>query len=69
VESEAYKKLRSVLQARERSGFTQAALAQSFVSKYERGERRLDVIEFREFALAIRSDPIRLLRKLYTELE
>lgn len=38
--------------ARERQGLTQAELAsrlgkpQSFVSKYESGERRLDVVEF-----------------------
>ncbi len=75
MDNEAYKKLRGVLiQAREQSGFTQAALAarlkrpQSFVSKYERGERGLDVIEFREVALALGADPVRLLRKLYAEL-
>lgn len=45
--------------AREESGLTQSDVAerlgqtQSFVSKIERGERRLDVIELRAFCLAI----------------
>lgn len=75
MDSEAYQKLSRVLvEARERSGMTQVELAkrlrkpQSFVSKYERGERGLDVIEFRRVALALGADPIRLLRKLYTGL-
>ncbi|MBI3683672.1 MAG: helix-turn-helix transcriptional regulator [Acidobacteria bacterium] len=38
---------------------------QSFVSKFERGERRLDVIEFRDVARAIGIEPLRLLRKVY----
>ena len=43
---------RLMADARERKGLTQAELAarlgkpQSFVSKYEGGERRLDVVEF-----------------------
>jgi DNA-binding transcriptional regulator YiaG len=37
---------------------------QSFVSKYERGERRLDVVEFLEVAKAIDTDPFKLLREL-----
>ena len=42
----------AMIEARRGSGLSQEALAdllgkpQSFVSKYERGERRLDVIEF-----------------------
>jgi ribosome-binding protein aMBF1 (putative translation factor) len=44
---------------REQAGLTQAELAariderQAFVSVYERGQRRLDVIELRKIALAI----------------
>lgn len=44
---------------RERQGLTQAQLAeklgttQSFVSKCERGERRLDVLELRSFCIAM----------------
>jgi transcriptional regulator with XRE-family HTH domain len=49
----AYGAFRRIMtQARERQGMTQAELAarlgrpQSFVSKYESGERRLDMVEF-----------------------
>lgn len=59
-----------LIDARVRSGLTQTELSerlsrpQSFVSKYERGERRLDVVEFIEVANAIGADPISLLREL-----
>jgi Helix-turn-helix len=36
----------------------------SYVSKYERGDRRLDVIEFLEIARVIGFDPHELLRQL-----
>lgn len=55
-----YERFRAYLrQTRLASGLTQAELAarlaqtQSFVSKCERGERRLDVIELRAFCLAM----------------
>lgn len=41
----------------------EAGKPQSFVSKVERGERRLDVIEFCELAKALGHDPAELLRK------
>lgn len=59
-----------LIEARNSAGLTQIDLAQklgrpqSFVSKYERGERRLDVIEFLEVAKAIGIDPSRFIRKL-----
>lgn len=59
-----------LIEARNSAGLTQIDLArklgrpQSFVSKYERGERRLDVIEFLEVARAIGIDPRHLIRKL-----
>jgi transcriptional regulator with XRE-family HTH domain len=49
------------------SGMTQQALArrlkkpQSFVAKYEGGERRLDVVEFIRIARALDADPLKLL--------
>ena len=35
---------------------------QSFVAKYEGGERRIDVIEFVEIARALGADPVKLFR-------
>jgi transcriptional regulator with XRE-family HTH domain len=51
--------LRCLREARARAGLTQAGLAerlgqtQSWVSKCERGERRLDVVELRAFCQAM----------------
>lgn len=66
-----HEKFRSMLvQARRKAGLTQAQLAtllsrpQSFVSKIERGERRLDVVEFFEVAEHIGFDPFIFLRAL-----
>jgi transcriptional regulator with XRE-family HTH domain len=74
VGNEAYIKLRKLLvNARKNSGLTQADIAarlkrpQSFVSKYERGERRLDLVEFFEVSIALEIDPIRFLQKFYSE--
>ena|SRR5437763_10354410 len=53
--------------ARKAAGLTQQALArrlkkpQSFVAKYEGGERRLDVVEFIRIARALDTDPLKLL--------
>ena len=59
IHSARYAVLLKVLrQARVRAGLTQAELArkigetQTFVSKCERGERRIDVIELRTFCRA-----------------
>src|SRR5260370_18335298 len=66
-----YARFRELLiEARENSKLTQAALAerlnrpQSYVSKFGRGERRLDVIEFLEVAQALRIDAFDLLGRL-----
>jgi len=61
------------IQARKSAGLTQAGLAlrlgrpQSFVSKYERGERRLDVIEFCEVCRALGIDPVEFLKSFCGE--
>jgi transcriptional regulator with XRE-family HTH domain len=67
--------LRAILRdARIAAGLTQVDLAkrlsvpQSFVSKYESGERRLDVLEFRRIATALNSSVTRLLGKLESRL-
>ncbi len=60
MHSPRYGLLRELLvEMRERSGLTQIEVAsrlrrpQSYVSKYERGERRIDVIEFIDIANAL----------------
>lgn len=61
--------------ARKKAGLSQADLAeklrrpQSFVSKFERGERRLDVIEFWAVAEALAVDPIRFLKRFRREVQ
>jgi transcriptional regulator with XRE-family HTH domain len=67
-----YERFRDLLiDARKSAGMTQAEVAsklkqpQSYVSKYERGERRLDVIEFFEVAEVIGCDPLALLKKFH----
>ncbi|MBQ2760644.1 MAG: helix-turn-helix transcriptional regulator [Mailhella sp.] len=39
-------------------------MPQSYVSKYESGERRLDVVEFIAVATALGEDPLELLRQV-----
>jgi transcriptional regulator with XRE-family HTH domain len=59
-----------MIEARDRANLTQEKLAkrlkrtQSFVAKYEGGERRLDVVEFVAVTRAIGADPIEILRAL-----
>ena len=56
--------------AREKAGLTQQQLAdrlgkpQSFVAKYEGGERRIDVVEFLAIARALDFDPARAVREM-----
>ncbi|MGC8634756.1 MAG: helix-turn-helix domain-containing protein [Candidatus Limnocylindrales bacterium] len=71
VFSPTYGRLRELLiRARRTQGLTQAQLAtrvgrrQSFVSKYERGERRLDLVEVLEIADALALDVCQLIAEL-----
>jgi len=63
-----------LIEARKATGLTQVQVArklgrpQSFVSKYETGERRLDVIEFLEIAGALKLDPASFLRRLRRQI-
>jgi len=67
--------LRCFVAERKRAGLTQAQLAerigetQSFVSKCERGERRIDIIELRSFCKAIGVTPGEFLNRLDSTLE
>lgn len=61
--------LEGLIAARKRQGLTQQAVAdlldkpQSFVSKYESGERRLDVVEFCQIAKVLRENPVYILQE------
>src|SRR5262245_51235890 len=66
-----YERFRRLLvEARKAAGLTQVELStklsrpQSYVSKYERGERRLDVIEFLDVARVLGIDESKFLKKL-----
>ena len=58
-----------LIQARKSQCHSQQVIAtrlgkpQSFISKYENGERRLDVIEFFAIAKALEKDPVQLLKE------
>ena len=66
--------MRVLVDARKAVGITQQELAnrlqrpQSFVAKGERGERRLDVIEFAEWSLALKVDARDLLGPVVEEV-
>lgn len=71
-----YKRLcRLLTEARKKAALQQIDLAkrlgrpQSYVSKVESGERRLDVGEFVELATAIGADPVKVLREAITNRE
>ena len=69
LKSAEYERLIALLVAvRDKAALTQQKLAeklekpQSFVSKYEGGERRIDVVEFITIAQALDADPVKLFR-------
>lgn len=59
-----------LIAARRSAGLTQEVVAkrldkpQSFVAKYENGERRIDVIELIRIAKALDSDPLEIVAEL-----
>lgn len=61
--------LQALIQARKDAGITQVELAariarrQTFVSKYETEERRLDVAEYIAIARAVSAEPYELMRE------
>ena len=71
IRSPQHTRLRELLvAARKKAGLTQQDVAdrlgrpQSFVAKYEGGERRLDVVEFLQIAGVLGADPVRIVRAL-----
>ena len=69
VHSEQYRNVLDwLIAARKAAGLTQQQVAdqldrpQSFVAKYEGGERRLDVVEFVTIAKLLKADPGSILR-------
>jgi transcriptional regulator with XRE-family HTH domain len=69
LKSPEYARLIATLVAvRKNAGMRQQALAkklgrpQSFIAKYEGGERRIDLVEFIAIAQALDADPVRLFR-------
>lgn len=67
--------LKLLIEERKRAGITQTTLAerleqsQPYVAKYEKGVRRLDLIEFLEIADAIGFNPFDFLGKLYKNFQ
>ena len=62
--------IEALKEARKSAGLRQAQIAkrlgvhQSFVAKYEKGERRIDVVEFLTIATALDADPVSIMRRL-----
>ena len=65
---------RCMIAARKEAQLTQESLAksiqkpQSFIAKYENGERRLDVVEFIVVTRVIGVDPCTILRKVEQQI-
>ncbi len=74
VYTRAYQRLlQELLAQRQAAALTQQDLAeklgkpQSFVSKFERGERRLDVVEFLDVCRALEADALAILEKVASD--
>jgi transcriptional regulator with XRE-family HTH domain len=75
-DKDAYRLFRTMLiELRREKGVTQKALAallgvpQSFVSKCELGERRVDLLETFEICRALHTDPVAFVRQLIKAIE
>jgi transcriptional regulator with XRE-family HTH domain len=71
IRSLAHRALITALRdARKQAGLSQGEVArrlkrpQSFVSAYESGDRKIDVLEFLRIAKAVRTDPCELLKRV-----
>lgn len=64
-----------LVSARERSGLTQAEVSgklarpQSFVAKYEGGERRLDVVELIRVCMALGVEPMDIVAQVQSRMK
>jgi transcriptional regulator with XRE-family HTH domain len=64
----------TLVAARRRANLTQQELAkrleksQSFVSDYERGQRRIDVVEFVVIARTLGADPLEIFREILASI-
>lgn len=65
----------TLVEARRKAGLHQSVLAerlgrdQSIISNIERGQRRLDVLEFHAYARAMGCDPVGLFKRLSSRLD
>jgi transcriptional regulator with XRE-family HTH domain len=71
IEASHYRLVGACLAAvRRQANVTQQALAaqlgkpQSFISEFERGRRRIDVVEFLMISRALKADPLQLLAEI-----
>lgn len=74
IHDDRYRRLIDALrEGRRAAGISQEKLAdrlerrQQFVSKYESGERRLDIVEFVDIARALKLDGVQLLSEIAHE--
>src|SRR5262249_20746240 len=69
LNQDGYSKLGEILEAA-RGEVTQEELAarlrkpQSFISSYERGQRRIDLLEYLQIAAALKFDPVKLFAEI-----
>jgi transcriptional regulator with XRE-family HTH domain len=63
-----------LVEARKKARLTQAEVSkrlgrsQSFVAKYEKGERRIDIVEFIYLSRALKIDPARFVGRLSAKI-